>query len=270
MNNHLIFLELYAYITGAMKNYVSFLSKNKTALIVFPLLLCTMAIWSVAVSSDSRAQRKHHFPYVDDNKNGFDNDTIWMNVTFTNVESQRIRRAFLQVLLSYETLHGHEIELIKKPVKRSTMQAQPVVSRKGLFRKTEKYKVILSTYVKDAEGLLVADLPEDVLVGWFAHELGHLVDYERFSKIGMVGFGIRYLTSPRFKQRAEHAADRVAIDHGFHDELIATKRFILDNELLGEGYKTQIRRYYMSVEDVEMCISGETLVKIEKEEDSEQ
>lgn len=188
-----------------------------------------------------------------------------MKVTFRNVESEHIKEAFLKVYHSYDVLHDHEIVLIQKPVKRSTMQAQPVVGTKGLFSSVKRYKVVLSTFVKDTDSLRVADLPEDVLVGWFAHELGHLVDYERFSRFGMLRFGLRYLTSARFKQSAEHAADRVAVNHGFHAEIIATKEFILHNDLLGENYKAQIRRFYMSVEEVEMCANGEPPIKVTKQ-----
>lgn len=188
-----------------------------------------------------------------------------MKVTFKHVESEHIKKAFLKVFRSYDVLHSHEIVLIQKPVKRSTMQAQPVVGTKGLFSSIKRYKVVLSTFVKDTDSLRVADLPEEVLVGWFAHELGHLVDYERFSRFGMLRFGLRYLTSARFKQSAEHAADRVAISHGFHEEIIATKEFILCNDLMGEKYKAQIRRFYMSVEQVEMCVNGQPPIEVSNE-----
>jgi len=33
----------------------------------------------------------------------------------------------------------------------------------------------------------MADIPKEVLNGWFAHELGHLVDYEGYSDFRMIG-----------------------------------------------------------------------------------
>lgn len=183
-----------------------------------------------------------------------------MKVIFKNVEEERIKESFLEVLRRYETLHGYEITLEQKNVKRSTMQAQPILGIRGLFGGVKKYKIILATYVKDSEDR-VDELSSDVLTGWFAHELGHLVDYERYSQMGMMRFGVRYLTSKKFKKAAEYSADMIAVEKGFHQEIIAAKRYILDHEFLTENYKSNIRRYYMSVEDVEMCLGDQPAVE---------
>lgn len=178
-------------------------------------------------------------------------DELNMKLNFRNIESNKIKNAFTEVLEQYDILHPHHITLRQRRMRRATMQAKPVLA--GLMRKEKRYEVSLGVYVKGSDGLRVDELPEEVLVGWFAHELGHLVDYERFSKFGMLRYGARYVSSRNFKREAEHQADLIAVNHGFQQEIIATKRFILDNELLNEKYKANIRRYYMSIEDVELC-----------------
>lgn len=186
-------------------------------------------------------------------------DRMQLTVHYKNVENEKIKACFETVLEAYEILHPYPITLEQRPIRNTTMQAKPIIGFFDLFGKNKRYKVNLARYVSDSEDIAVRKLPDDVLTGWFAHELGHLVDYEQHSNLGMVRYGIRYLTSHRFKRQAEHTADLIAVQHGFRDEIIATKRFILEHDLLGDDYKSRIRRYYMSVEDVEMCLEEDKL-----------
>lgn len=186
-----------------------------------------------------------------------------MHVKFRNVESAFIKNCFSNVLNQYKRLHPHEVQLIQKRIKASTMQAQPVLTVSSFFSSVKRYKIQLGKFVRDSEELKVNDLPEKVLTGWFAHELGHLVDYERRSNWRMLIYGLKYLISADFRRKTEHEADYIAIEHGFHDEIIATKKYILEHDLLEEKYKAKIRKYYLSIEDVEMCIKEKTPVKPE-------
>lgn len=174
-----------------------------------------------------------------------------MNISFINVEDDKIRESFIEVLRKYESLHTYEVVLKQKPIKSSTMQAQPVLSWKSILSGIYRYQIKLAVFVRDSQEVRVKDLPQDVLIGWFAHELGHVVDYAPYSSLQMVGYGLRYLVSSRFKRQAEHAADHIAIQNGFKNEILKTKRFILENDLLTENYKAKIRKYYMSIEEVE-------------------
>ncbi len=172
-------------------------------------------------------------------------------IFFENVENDKIQNSFLRVIESYEILDGFAITLVRKPIKSSTMQAQPELSLKALFGGTKRYRIKFAMHVRDSDEFLVEDLPKDVLTGWFAHELGHIADYGSTSNFGMLWFGIKYVLSPKFKRKAEHAADLYAIEHGFYREIIAVKRFILERDFLSVAYKEKIQKYYMSIEEVE-------------------
>ena len=182
---------------------------------------------------------------------------INMNVSFENVTNEKIRNSFLKVMSRYESLHDYHITLKQKKIKSSTMQAQPVIKLSSLFGKIKTFQVKLAVFVRDSEKIKVEDLPEDVLTGWFAHELGHLVDYQPFTGWQMIGYGLKYVFSQNFKRQAEYRADYVAIKNEFHEEIIASKRYILENDFLGEDYKSKIKKYYLSVEQVELCLDGE-------------
>jgi len=179
-----------------------------------------------------------------------------MKVSFHNVQSENVKSSFLEVYYRYKILHEFELRLVQTPVKGSTMQAQPLISLKSLFTGVKRYRIRLSTYVRDSEEMKIAELPRKVLTGWFAHGLGHVVDYAPYSNLGMIAYGLKYVFSDRFKKKAEHVADHIAIQNGFYEEILATKRFLLENDFMGEGYKAKIRKYYMSMEDVEMCVDG--------------
>ncbi|MDX1628394.1 MAG: hypothetical protein R3345_06825 [Fulvivirga sp.] len=185
-----------------------------------------------------------------------------MIVSIKNIEEETVKDSFMQVLNRYKQLHDKKISLIQQRVKSATMQARPVIGY-NIFKEIDHYKVVLGEYVRNSKSLKVSDLPKDVLTGWFAHELGHIVDYQSFNSLQMIQYGIKYLTSHSFKKKVEHAADYIAIDHGFHDEIIAAKNFILNHHLLDEAYKDKIRKYYMSVDDVNMCVNEKIVLKPE-------
>ncbi|MFT6856675.1 MAG: hypothetical protein ACJA0X_002657 [Cyclobacteriaceae bacterium] len=174
-----------------------------------------------------------------------------LNVFFKDIENEKIQKNFLNVLNSYKTLHPYKITLTKRLLESTTMQAQPEFSLNSLFGGARTYEIKLSQYVRHSNKITVADLPEDVLTGWFAHELGHLVDYENYNGMEMLWYGTKYLLFEKFKKSAEHRADWVAINTGFVNEIIAAKMYILESEYLDEKYKNQIKKYYLPIEDIE-------------------
>jgi len=194
-----------------------------------------------------------------DPRNTFERDK--MNITFVDVEESHIRNTFLEVFAEYEKLHPYEMTLIQQRLKNSTMQAQPIIGIGNLFSGKKRYKVQLAETVRDAEDLIVAEVPRDVLIGWFAHELGHIVDYEIRSNMSMIGYGLKYKFSDKFKKACEHQADSIAIEHGFHEEIIATKTYLLENELVPQAYKDKLRKYYMPISGVEMCLKENPPIK---------
>lgn len=184
-----------------------------------------------------------------------------MNLIFKNVENKRIRDCFCDVIESFEGLHEFEIVVSQQKLKSSTMQAQPVISLKSIFTGVKRYRIKLNEHIRDHEELKIRDVSEEVLKGWFAHELGHVVDYKQHSNIEMIIFGIKYLLFKEFKKKVEHDADYIAITYGFQDEILATKRYIIEHDLIGDKYKSKILKYYLPEEDVLLCSEDKTILK---------
>lgn len=178
-----------------------------------------------------------------------------MQVLFKNIQNEGIKNAFNKVYERYEQLHAHRLILKQRRIKGSTMQAQPIINFFTLFSKHKIYKIRLAEFVRDSKKLRVEELPYEVLTGWFAHELAHVIDYTRHSTLGMIVYGLRYLISRRFRLKVEHEADYIAIEHGFHDEIINTKKFIFSHEHIKSDYKEKIKRYYLSIKDVELTVA---------------
>jgi len=143
-----------------------------------------------------------------------------------------------------------EFRILSPNIKKSVMLAQPIVNT--LFKpKAERgYVVKISRNFKgDDRPLPIEQIPQDVLIGWIGHELGHVMDYLNRSVWEMMQFGVGYFFSSRYFMQAERAADLFAISHGLGDKIVATKNFILDHAHLPERYKKKIRRLYLSPEE---------------------
>lgn len=172
---------------------------------------------------------------------------------FSTQINEKIRNAFLEVWHQYNELHSYGFDVIQNNLSSSTMQAQPVIELSDIFGEKRKYKLDIAEKVLDSNDLFISDLPDNVLRGWFAHELGHIVDYENYSNFGMITYGIRYVLSDKFKREREHEADSIAIRHGFRRDVIAAKKYILENDFISPDYQDQIKKYYMSIRGAELC-----------------
>ena len=175
------------------------------------------------------------------------------SLKFTNKEVPDIIWRETYIALShYPELKDTPITFkFKKNIKKSFMQAQPSFS--GIFknRKKRAYFIFINEEIKiEDEVFTVTDAPKDVIIGWIAHELGHVMDYRNRSGINMLWFGVKYLTSHNYIREAERAADTYAVNHGLGHYIIATKDFILNQSNLSENYKNRIKKLYLSQEEI--------------------
>jgi hypothetical protein len=178
-----------------------------------------------------------------------------LQLSFEGVTSDFVRTTFRRTLARFPLLHDHPVTLRQHPIKKTTMRAQPVFNMAFLRKSTRHFRVEISNHTELSDHIRIEDLPEEVLTGWFAHELGHVVDYRERSALGLIGFGAAYLLSAAFLMGAERRADLFAIDHGFSDEILATKRYILEHATLPAAYKARLRRYYLSPDEVTLLLA---------------
>ena len=177
-------------------------------------------------------------------------------IIYQNVQSEHLREWFAETLAAYPELLPHPIYLRKLPTKYSTMRAQPVINWSFFRRATRHYRVDFSSHLEVTEHVRVRELPKPVVVGWFAHELGHLVDYLNRPWRGMIAFGLGYAFWSRYMREAERRADTIAVDHGFGEQVLATKRYLINHATLPAHYKKRLRKYYLSADELEALITA--------------
>ena len=79
----------------------------------------------------------------------------------------------------------------------------------------------------DVDRLNEYQWPEKAVIGLFAHELSHMVSYERRSFIGRMLFVWDYRFSEKSKRNVEYEADLIAIERGYGEELVLTRTLAL-------------------------------------------
>jgi len=153
----------------------------------------------------------------------------------------------------------------KKKIKHTTMQAQPKLSSLFKRRDNRAYIIKIAQKVKiEGDVFYTKNLPRDVMIGWIGHELGHIMDYQEYSNLGMMWFGIRYVLSDNYISEAERAADVYAVEQGMADFIIKTKEFILNHANISEEYKMRVKKYYLSPEEILMLAKGENVEEIKE------
>ena len=163
-----------------------------------------------------------------------------------------IKESVLIALSHYPELTETPIQFVfKQDIKGSVMQAQPKITTLLQGKEGRAYQInISSTFKLMHSATPIHQLPQDIMVGWIGHELGHIMDYENRSTLGMLRFGFGYLFSENYLKKAEVTADTYAVKHGLGDFIVKTKNYILNHTDLSEAYKAKISRLYLSPDDI--------------------
>lgn len=177
-------------------------------------------------------------------------DTVTVGVN--KIIPEDIKKEATVALSHYPALKNTNIEFVIKPsLKQSFMKAQPVFSSLLGSKENRAYKILISdSFALENKRLDLKEIPENVLIGWLGHELGHIMDYKNRSSFNLICFGIRYSLSKNYIRKAERIADSFAVSHNMENYIIATKNFILNHADLSDKYKSRIKRLYVSPNEI--------------------
>lgn len=184
------------------------------------------------------------------------------NLIFDNLRSEYVKDCFLEAYQGFPALHKHQLEIRANRISDTAMRARPILNRHFWRRGSRQYRVEISNHVKLDKILGIREMPREVLVGWFAHELGHVMDYLPRTIWSLLNFLIGYLFFAEARRGAERQADLFAIEAGYADQLIATKKFILSHSDLPASYRANIEKYYLSPEEIAMLLEREETEEI--------
>ena len=179
------------------------------------------------------------------------------NLILQDITSPHLVRVCRETHARFKVLHDHQLIIRRGSLRHTTMQAQPVVDWRFFFPAKRRYRIDICDKTRVNKKIDVRELPEDVLKGWLAHEMGHVVDYLARGFLDLARFGLAYLSSRHFRVGAERMADLYAVEYGFGQDVLATKKFILKEAGLPRSYLDRIERFYMSPEELEIILNGD-------------
>lgn len=182
---------------------------------------------------------------------------------------ERIEVQVLTALSHYPQLKNTDIRFVfNENLDGPIMAARPVVGSLLGGRSKRAYNILINpTFKLKHLEEPIDDIPDSVLIGWLGHELGHIMDYENRSTLGVMRFGVGYWLSSKYIRKAERVADTYAIQHGMGDYILVNKEFILGHADLPQHYKDRIARLYLSPDDImDLILELEGETREEQEE----
>ncbi len=157
-----------------------------------------------------------------------------------------LKSAAKEALKAFPELEDTPIFFLYRPIWSATMQARPWLDIAFRSQKRRSYVILIRKHTTFAPDVPIHEFPHDVLVGWFVHELGHIMDYKRKNLSSMMRFLVGYLYDPIYRRKAEKTADFFAIQRGMGKHIAAKREFLMRHKGLSDAYRERLVRHYLS------------------------
>ncbi len=162
-----------------------------------------------------------------------------------------LKLPFYLALSYYPELYDSKIK-IESRILFTTMEARP--SNTSVFKNANKrtYKVYINNRRGKTKGVNLAKLNFNSRVGFFGHELAHLLSYQHKNSFQLLGMGLKYVFSKKYKRYTERETDLETIRRGLGFALYESKKRILKDKSLGtsRAYRRNARKNYMTDSEV--------------------
>lgn len=159
---------------------------------------------------------------------------------------------------AYPALQPFDIHIRYVDLETTTMQARPRWDLLWRNRRSRSYQIRINRFPQFDRERPIHTLDQSILVGWFVHEMGHLMDYVPRRRHSILTFAILYLTSARYRKKAERVADGFAIKAGMGEFILKTKIFLLEHSNLSDRYKKRLLKHYLTPQQTVELIEAET------------
>lgn len=131
----------------------------------------------------------------------------------------------------------------------TTMSSRPTVASLLKNRKKRLYIVTVNQNGASKLGLTWNELSFNETVGWFGHELGHILHYSQKSDGGIIWMGYKY-SFARYKRKMERFTDQLAIQHDLGFALYDGAEYTLNCSEATRGYKNKSKRFYLKPDEI--------------------
>jgi len=149
----------------------------------------------------------------------------------------------------YPELKATKIKVYYSAIKQ-TMNCRPCF--RNLFVKKEKrtYRIIINNNTGKEKGLPIADLPDDIRIGFIAHEVAHILTYDQMNNLQTLKFALKYVFSKKFIYNVERHVDYVAIEHHLARQLYAGTAYCRSCSDLTPEYRAYSNIYGLSLGEI--------------------
>ena len=141
-------------------------------------------------------------------------------------QGDQLETAVLIALSQYPELKGNTIKIKYKKSVKYPITASWNAGNIFKFRKKHIYVLLLHP---DA---FVTKQNLNKQVGVIGHELSHFIYYRERPGINMAWWGLKYVTSKKFRQKFEREADFTTADHLFGWQMLETSFYTTRKEIL--------------------------------------
>lgn len=163
--------------------------------------------------------------------------------------------SIIAALMFFPELEKTHIKFKTKEIS-TTMAALPRSNIIFKKRGSRHYTVIINHKYNKLRAPLMSDVPYYARVGIIGHELSHIVDYQNKRLATIVGNGIAYSISKKFRRNLEYKIDRMTINRGLGEGLLAFRHFVENEAETTDRYKKFKEYVYMTSEEIAAYIEG--------------
>lgn len=163
----------------------------------------------------------------------------------------------LQLLIAlskYPELRDIRIQVVYGKIK-TTMAARPKLGAVFMPKAKRCYRVVINSNEEKLRKAALKNVPFNAQVGVLAHEFAHIRLYNTKNVFGLIGVGIRYSVSKRFREEFEKENDRETIARGYGWQVYHFTFYILNETDLSDKYKEYKKRFYYTPDELEELIN---------------
>lgn len=165
------------------------------------------------------------------------NDSIINLISCSKHKLPKFRQdEVIKAISYYPELFDDQVVFKFKRIK-GTMNARPDVLNLFRHRSSRKYLILINNNEGRHKGLDYSKLSFNCLVGWYGHELGHIMQYHEMNNWQTLIFSIKYMTSVKCVVQTERNIDAMAIRRGLGLEIYEGEQIIQKDNSISEKYK---------------------------------
>lgn len=127
----------------------------------------------------------------------------------------------------------------------------------SLFTNQRQYVIYINANSK-GKNISLKDVPFNAQVGLLAHELGHITQFRKKNTFSFFSWAINVLSSRNAHIAMEKQTDKIAIDHGFGNQLLDWTSFVLFQSGASRKYLAFKRKFYLQPAEIESLIEKNT------------